>query len=66
MPWDSITYACFTLAFLWVPTYSHVSAYFPEKTKCHLLVPTKGVSTKETWRKMIVCGAKSETREDTD
>lgn len=64
MSWESITYACFALAFLWVPTYSHVSADFPQKTKCHLLIPTKGVSTKETWRKTIVWGAKSETRGD--
>lgn len=66
MPWDSNAYACLALACLWVPTYSHVPSDFPKKTECHLPVPTKELSTKETWRKTIVCGGKRETREETD
>lgn len=47
MPWDSN--ACVRVlqrsarAFLWVPTYRYDSANFPERTTCHLLVPTKGI-----------------------
>lgn len=51
---DRFAYAYFAPAFFWVPINRFVSADFAKKTKCHLIIPSKGVCTEKTWRKMLV------------